>query len=204
MRRRGLGTPSTAARTGAAPAVACCAVCSRAHDDPAHASHPPEPRQPEVARATASDGSPGSARACDVTVASSGVRLRPSLSWPMRQSDSRHSGSEGSRDTDQSARSEACSARLRRRRQQGGDGCGEATGDTAAGAQRAPPHQDSLHWVERVMGAIGSPCRCSLGWYPSEPEPLGSRSAQQSGRRRRHASFSPAAMRSGAATGNCK
>ena len=206
LRRRGVGKASTAARAGAAPAVASNVACGGAGGGPTHASHPHDSLDSRPARAVASGGSPESARvASDVAVASGGVRLRRgSVSFPMTRS-GRLSGCESSSDTDQSARSQAGSAPLRRRRPQGGGSCGEAPGD---GARRAPPHRDSLHWVEKVMMAVGSPCAAGLGWFPSEPDPLGVTSSQQSDDRpsppprARHASFSPDVTRSGVVMGS--
>ena len=201
LRRRGVGKASTAARAGAAPAVACKVACGGAGGGSAHASHPPGSLDSRLARPVASGGSPEPARvASDVAAASGGVRLRRgSVSFPMTRS-GRLSGCESSSDTDQSVRSQADSAPQRRRR---------AQGNAADGAQRAPPHRDSLHWVEKVMMAVGSPCAAGLGWFPAEPDdPLGMTSSQQSDDRPsppprvRHASFSPDAMRSGAVMGS--
>ena len=206
LRRRAVGKASTAARAGAtrraaaAPprAVVCKVACGGAGSGPPHALPPPGPPHSELARAVASGGSHESARAASgVAVARGGVRLRRgSVSFPMTRS-GRLTGGEGSSDTDQPAPSQAGSAAPRRRRPQGD------------GAQRAPPHRDSLHWVEKVMIAVGSPCAAGLGWFPADPDyPLGVTSSQQSdGRssppaRSRHASFSPHAMCSGAAMGS--
>jgi hypothetical protein len=210
LRRRAVGKASTAARAGAAPAVASKVACGGACGGPTHASHPPGSLDSRPPRPAASGGSPASARVAsgDVAVARGGVRLRRgSVSFPMNRSGSL-SGCESSSETDRSARSQGGPAASRRRRPQGSDGCGEAPADAAAGAQRAPPHRDSLHWVEKVMMAVGSPCAAGLGWFPAEPDPLGVTSSQQSDDRplppprTRHASFSPDARRSGAAMGS--
>ena len=196
-RKRAVGKASTAARAGAtrraaaAPprAVVCKVACGGAGGDPTRAPPRPGPPDSELARAVASGGPNECARAAsDVAVARGGARLRRvSVSFPTTRS-GRLSGGEGSSDTDQPAPSQAGSATPRRRRPQGGDSCGEAPGD---GAQRAPPRRDSLHWVEKVMIAVGSPCAAGLGWFPADPDdPLGVTSSQPSDGR----SSAPAAM----------
>jgi len=206
-RKRAVGKASTAARAGATRRAAALAdgcggaalppaarkvACGGAGGDPTRALPPPGPPDSELARAVASGGPNECARAAsDVAVTRGGARLRRgSVSFPTTRS-GRLSGGEGSSDTDQPAPSQAGSAAPRRRRPQGGDSCGEAPGD---GAQRAP-RRDSLHWVEKVMIAVGSPCAAGLGWFPADPDdPLGVTSSQPSDGR----SSAPAAMGSSA------
>lgn len=130
--------------------------------------------------------------------------LRPSLSWPRATSGRLSCGCEGSGDSTRTpTRTQASSASAPPRQwgQQdhssgSGSGSGDAHTDAAAGVgvQRALPAQgDSLHWVEKIMGAIGSPCACGLGWYPTESDPHGLRSSESPeshGRRRRPPSHS--------------
>ena len=75
LRRRAVGKASTAARAGAAPAVASKVACGGACGGPTHASHPPGSLDSRPPRPAASGGSPASARVAsgDVAVARGGV-----------------------------------------------------------------------------------------------------------------------------------